>query len=131
MPATKLQTVSENAALATRPIAKHTAPTTKHAPVSQLHCPWNPAANTNRKLSRGHSQSAVLKKGPEQTKLSRARQLLAKAAVVLELRLPKRRSLTRQGQGDIHRIGALPAKARFALKNAFGTRLPQITRGAS
>ena len=49
-----------------------------------------------RRSARRHGESAVVKKGPFQAKLSHARQLFATTAMALELRLYKRRRLTRQ-----------------------------------
>ena len=81
-----------------------------------------------RRSARRHSESAVLKKGPFHAKLSHARQLFATTAMVLELRLSKRRSLTRQ---EAPRGGPAIKNALWSQKNASGTRLPQITDPAS
>ena len=67
-----------------------------------------------RRSARRHSERAVLKKGPFHAKLSHARQLFATTAMVLELRLSKRRSLTRQE--DITAWRPCHQKTHFGLK---------------
>ena len=101
-PATKFtDPVSENAAPATHRLhqrktcgAHHEKCTavSQNAALAMEFC-----GNTQiRRSARRHSESAVLKKGPFRAKLSHARQLFATTAMVLELRLSKRGSLTRQ-----------------------------------
>ena len=104
-----------------------------------------------RRSARRHSESAVLKKGQFRAKLSHARQLFATTAMVLELRLSKRGSLTRQEDitawrpchqkthfdlkkrvlkkhtprrsANLRVTCPCQQKLHFASKNAFGTRL--------
>ena len=97
MPATKVtDPVAENATHATQPIAS--------------------AQNILRPPRFTHASQCHFKKGPFHEKLSQARQLFATTAIVIEVRLSRRRSLTRQG--DIHRLAALRTllskKARLA-----------------
>ena len=74
--------------------AKHTAPATKktHGSLTECCAAIECCGDTQiRRSARRHSESAILKKGP-----FHAKPLVATTAMALELRLSKRRSLTRQ-----------------------------------
>ena len=120
-PATKFtDPVSKNAARATHHLhqrktccAHHEKRTavSQNAALAMEFC-----GNTQiRRSARRHSESAVLKKGPFRAKLSHARQLFATTAMVLELRLSKRGSLTRQE--DITAWRPCHQKTHLGLKN--------------